>query len=82
MKAMTGKEIASIIRKKYRPDERIMIFSENARDLWGPDDGWAFDTAFGIIKTLSENHEDNPESTFYFTVGRCDMYEGENVPKD
>jgi hypothetical protein len=65
--SITPKECAKLIRKKFKPSDRIIVYNENPAPPY--DEGWAIDKARFIIKTL-EDPEVFPDNTkYHFTVG-------------
>ncbi|RLI66810.1 MAG: hypothetical protein DRO67_00105 [Candidatus Asgardarchaeum californiense] len=74
MQTITAKKMTLIIRANFLPEDKIMLYSENARTH---EYGWAFDTAYEIIKVLLDPEVfDDEAELYYFSVGKCIMYEG------
>lgn len=65
--SITPKKCAELIKKKFKDDDRIVVYNENPAPPYG--EGWCMDTAKCVIKNLLDPEVFTDDTTYNFTVG-------------
>ena len=75
--SITAKKCAELIRKKFKPTDKIILYNENPKPPY--DEGWVIDTAEHVIANLIDPEVFFPDDTQYnFTVGLIKINTGED----
>jgi hypothetical protein len=81
MKARSMADIAEYIKSSFKRQEMILVISDGANSCTD-NNNVSWDTAEGMYKTLTDPEVcDTNEASFYFTVCKICVLEGDSIPR-